>query len=74
MENDTHKLLVRFEKRLCFYELLGLPKVKICLKEYVSRKSDSVEASIAAVSERHLLQIVFGPYIVEEEGNISSTV
>ncbi|EME28212.1 uncharacterized protein Gasu_43750 [Galdieria sulphuraria] len=23
--------------------------------------------------ESHLLQIVFGPYIVEEEGNISST-
>ncbi|EME26107.1 uncharacterized protein Gasu_62440, partial [Galdieria sulphuraria] len=36
--------------------------------------SDKVGTSIDGVSERHLLQIVFGTYIVEEEDNSSSTV
>ncbi|EME29043.1 hypothetical protein Gasu2_13680 [Galdieria sulphuraria] len=39
----------------------------------MNSKSDKVGTSIDSVSERHLLQIVFGPYIVGKEGNISST-
>ncbi|EME28624.1 uncharacterized protein Gasu_38340 [Galdieria sulphuraria] len=39
----------------------------MCLKRYVSSKSDKVGTGIDGVSERHLFQIVFGPYIVEEE-------